>query len=1314
MQRMKKTFLWTMLFALLVSLVPTGLVNTATAADILKPTSFFTPDNGVLRNTVDLTLLPQAPPSTKEQISRSNVLQVTDSNLVVTGTFTKVTGSTLGANVQRLNWDQQNTKWVEDATHVMPGVVQLDTDSPDNRFSASLTLYPGINRITLTGSQGNNDRSEAFYVLFDQVPYVEKLQVLGGSEKLNLNEGAQLVVVNKEITLEGKAINATRVNVAINDESPLGTSLLQDGTFFSQRMSLHPGVNKLRLVVLNGSDSLSFQYTIFYYDEKNPIVAMYLGDSSGQGQDLLYGDEPVFTENKDTANLFVQLMVPDNAGAAFASTAIVKIDGVTVTSPTYGSGLELLAGGKLELTAGSEIVVPSPKKDSTSYRLVTFKIPFDLEKDTATPAKILEDQNHSLSVTYGPKTINRSVDFQYMLGKTVITDMKYLPGYDPSVTPEVIPAGVPLNGAKVNASEFYIRVKTNSKPVDPADPLKLAKLNAAYLPLSTKALAPVWIKTISDTEYIYRITDFQNGNQTVRFNFDGSTANKDVNISFASKNYIYVANLTDGQTYNINSEASKILNVTGKYIDFDNLDSAYFVAEMFVNGIKVRSNKASENLTPGWLNKITGGFEVELKVDAATGDLVFGENKIILTGTGTDDKGQTREVRKELRIYIVDENVSTISNFQPAVGTGRPDFPETDFATLFNLTPDFIYKDGKYTTSLQTYDLIFRGSGAVKLNLNLGTKNILSVDIPASAATQVTPVFPNELYTSSFAGSQKDFIMRVQDLTNEAPGTYVYTLELINSTGAKTSQRLEIVREVNAFRILSPQPSVGDKYVVNKNFVHFDIEAEGATEVIVDKEVAIKRPDLGPNRFVLDYVGLKQDKSNAVKIQITRGSTKTTNTIDIYYTGTVVVDSQYMAPKVADKYSVFNKALELSFPKGTVMQSTDTRNLTKFYPDTKLRFGIAEPNTGIVERRNDYGNVIGFPQSFEDKATPVWTIPDEFTLRFSSDYVTDNFGRISDIYWISGGLGELGTASSAGHIPATNGLAPYSLEGLFGDPQTPLERRITPSKRGTLTLAYNANVIDEAGTVVTVFMYNDKREWVNIGGTVDSKKHTITVPFDEFGYYTVMKMSRGYNDVTNHQWARNILNALYAKGFMNNLRFEQFGTDDQTTRGEFATLLVKGLSLPLNYDDNKTYADLVPGSGSLTWDYAHIETAARAGIVTGLTDGVFAADQPITREQAAVMIARALKLKLPANDQKLKDAVAKTFLDSGKIESYALPAIQMVSKAKIMNGSAVTMPGQKKASYNFNPKSNMTRAEAGKIAIELLKKSTKIFPANLS
>ncbi|OAB42918.1 S-layer homology domain-containing protein [Paenibacillus glacialis] len=1304
MQRIKKPFIWMLLLTLIVSMIQPGGTPTASAAD--ASTSYFTPDIAAFKNTVVLTTSGVAP----NIISRDNVYHVTDSEMTITGTYSKVTGSTLGVNLQQLNWDPINLKWVEDPTHVAPGVMQLDVDRPDNRFKAKVTLYPGVNKITFSGSQGLNDRSETFYVLFDKVPYVEKLMVLGGADKLNLNEGAQVVVPTDEITLEGKALNSTKVTVSVNGKAALATSLLQDGTFFTPQLQLKPGVNDLKLIVQNASDTLTFNYSLYYYDEKNPIVGLYLVGSDGNAQSVL-NDVPTFTENSTKAELYAQMLVPDNNNTPFAGSANILIKTGTntvVPNATYHKGITIDATGKLTAIPGSEIFIPGITQNTPSYRLVTFGInPLDFDKDTA--GAVVQNQIHNLSVTYGTKTISKKINFLYMQGQTVIKDLKYLKGYD-EAKPDVIPAGEPLNGAKLDSSDFYILVSTNSKPSD-------TELIANYLPLATEAISVSSVlRTISDTQYIYKISGFKNGNQTVRFNYKGSNAYKDATISFASKSYIYVANLSDGQTYTINSSATNKLHVEGQYVDFDTLASQYFLGEVFVNGLRVKTTSTDQ-----WINT-NGKFSFDLDVSAATGPLVFGENRIIFTGTGKDATGQAREVRKELRIYIVDQNVSAIANFQPAVGKDRVSFPPRDFSSnneqlpkIFNLTPDFVYNDNKYTTSLKTYDLVLRGSGAIKANLNLGTKNILSVDIPLTSSDNEKVTFAgDERYSYDFAGNQKDFIMRVQDLVTDAPGTHVYTLELINETGAKTSQRLELVREESSYRLISPQPTVGNQYVVNKNFVHFDIEAEGATSVIIDKTEAVKRSDLGENRFVLDYVGLKQDKATKIKIQIKRGGTTNTDTIEVFYTGTVAVDAQYMAPKVATKYSVFNKGLELSYPKGTVMQSTDVRGINKYYPDTKLLFGIAEPVTGVVERRNDYGNIIGFPGTGEVSGAKPWSIPDELLMNFGSTVKTKNFGNVSDVYWISGGLGELGDKSTTGYKPATNGLAPYSIEALFGDRQTPAERKITPSKRGMLTLSYNANVVDEAGYTITIFRYTSDRQWENIGGVVDSKKHTVTVPFDEFGYYKVMKMSRGYSDVTNHQWARNILNALYAKGFMNNLRFEQFGADDQTTRGEFATILVKGLSLPLNYDKNQTFVDLVPGSSSTTWDYAHIETASRAGIVTGLTDGVFAPDQPITREQAAVMIARALKMKLPVNDQKLKDSVAKSFKDSGKIDAYALPSIQAVTKAGIMSGSAVSQVGQKKPLYNINPKSNMTRAEAGKIAVELLKKGSKIFPKNLS
>lgn len=1288
MQRMKKPMIWLMMLALVVTLIPAGLAPVASAAG---QTSYFTPDNAAnvqLKDTVGLKLT-----GTVDFLSRSNAFQVTTTQQEVTGTFTNVTGSTLGVNVQLLNL--KDGTWVPDSTRVAPGVITVDPDRPDNRFKANLTLFPGMNKVTFTGSQGPSERSESFYILYDSVPYIEKLQVHGGAEPQNLNEGAQIVVDNGQVTLEGIANNATKVTVSLNGSDALPTSLLQGGTFYSSVLNLKAGVNDIQVTIEGGVDKNVLNYSILYYDEENPFSKLDLREGAAGIAQSMLSTVPTYGGNPGQANVDVQLLLPDD-----------KTTGVT----------EITVDGAVNSTIVPNVTkIPSVGGNTPSYVNISFEIPSLALKESA-PGVPLRSQEHTLSVKYGGVTARTDMNFIYAENETVITNLTYLKDYDGTGT---IPQGVPLNGASVNSADFYIMVETSRDPGS-------AQLLAQYLPISTSkiTLNGPFVSGQAN-KFIYQIKGFKNGTQTVQFKFDNSTSSKNATISFASKSYIFVENLTDGQTYDA-SNGNKQLKLNGQYIDFATLDSNYFVAEIFANGVKVYSTQPVGDQKPLTLDSSGKFKDVVIDIDGDTGPLFFGENRIVFTGIGKGDQGQLNQVSKELRIYVNDNNVSTIQSFLPTPTKERPNFVEPFnpddlwVKNLLTLSPEFTYKDQKYTTTLKTFDLAIRGAGATRMSLSMGTQKIFDLEIPdADSTAWKEPMIDtqygldNDSVIVDRIGRQQDFLIRLRNLKADTPGTYIYTLDLYNKTGAKTSQKVELVREAAGYRILSPQPTSGKQIVVNKNFVHFDIEAEGATSVVIDKENATKMQGTETDRFALDYVGLKQDKSNKIKITVDRNGVKTTDTIEIYYTSATGVDSQYMAPKVNTKYSAFNKQLALSFPKGTVMESTDTNGIKTFYPNNKLLFGIADPTTGIVERRNDYGSLVGFRTAEEDPSPLV--VPELYYRRFSAiEGDSVNFSPISEIYWISGGLGESGTRGSSNYKAATNGIGPYTTEALYGDPQMLPERKIQPSQRGTLTLTYDSNVVDDAGSTISVFYYTPNREWKRIGGEVDSKKHTVTVPFDNFGYYKVMKLKRSYNDITNHGWARNILNALYAKGFMTPLRFEQFGTDDRTTRGEFATLLVKGLNLPTTTDNNPTFTDVGVGTRSITWDYDSIETAARAGIITGLTDGVFGPDQPLTREQAAVMITRALELKVAANDSKLQAALAKSFIDSGSMETYARPAIQAVSKAKIMEGSPVTVAGQTKPQYAFNPKGNLTRAEAGKIAVELLKKSTKIFPKTLS
>lgn len=1323
MQRLKKPFIWLTLLSLVITLLPASLTPVAKAAgsDLIS-TTYFSPDILDIRKTVSLKTS-----GNDNLISRDNVYVVTSPTLTINGTYSKVSGTSLKAQIDQLVWDESKSEWVADGMRTVPGTVTQDTTDPDKRFVArDLTLFSGMNRITFTGTIGNSEGSESFYVLYDAIPYVSELKIVGGGPAaINLNEGTKVVVTNSTISLEGKVNNITKVAVSVNDGTALSTDVY-NSQLYSPPLTLVPGLNKLKVVLSSSADSVTILRDVYYFDENNPFTDMYV--KAGGTTYKTFGTKPTITNtlNPLEVDMVMQVLVPYTASEQPFKGSETTI---TINGEVYEGADITLLNSNLS-AGGDEIIIPGADGITPAYRLVTFQVgPVALELDAnGTNAKAT--QTAQVTVEYGSFSASYTdakygkATFSYLPGQVVITNMYYLPDYNGTATDISDFSMLPLNGAEVSDSTFYIMVQASAAPT--------SSLKGDYLPLGATSLnlgSPVANNVVKDgttltNTQIYKVTNFANGQQQVQFKYSDS-APYNVNISYASKNYISIDNLIDGQTYTFNSKETNSLKISGRYVGFENISSKQYT----VNGISGENLDEDEDgktvkLTLDGDNKFTLELNIKTK-----GPLIYGENRLVFTGTSLDAAGNEKLVRKDLRIYIIDENVSNINKFQPASipdpESSRIVFPTKEeyesgdnaltekIADIFKLSPEFTYKDPAYETSEKEYDLLIRGGGARFVNVYLGTEKIFSKEgITDVVNAEVGVSNNNSKYIYDFVGNQNDFILRIRGVKFDAPGTQVYNLELINDTGARTNQRLEITRVLDSLRLLAPVPTVGDKFVVNKNFIRFDIEAEGADSVVIGKGEATPRPDLGPDRFVYDFVGLKPNKSTKITVEAVRGDASTEKTIEVYYTSEIAIDSQYMAEKVGTKYSAFNKTLELSFPKGTIMQSAmlDANRVTKFYPDNKMLFGIADPKDGVVERKNDYGAFINRGSEYNNVV-----IPDNLVYNFNYNGNTTNFTRVSQIMWVHGGVGELGNIGESGYLPATNGLAPYSTEGYFTRFDT--LRKLVPSQRGEITIKFDANVVDDAGTTVTMFRYVDKGGqgvWENIGGEVDTKNNTITAPFDEFGYYTVMKLNRSYSDVTNHPWARNILTALYSKGIMNRLRVDAFGADDQTTRGEFAALLVKGLSLPLNYEGTPTFFDVGSTSGTATWDYKYIETAARAGIITGRTEGFFSPNVPISRQDAAVMIARAADLKLAANDDKLKANMVKSFLDGGSIDRYALPAVQAVTKAKIMSGSPVTQEGAKKPSYNFNPTSNMTRAEAGKIAVELFKKNTKLFPKNLS
>jgi hypothetical protein len=1302
MQRFKKSLVWLSLFSLIMGIFPAGLISTVEAANWTPP-SYFIPDDVVLQRSNSIILNNTATsPSAETILSRTTAQISTTESFPVEGIFTQVS-SNLEVTVQQLN--SSSGKWVANSTSIVTDKV---TDNGNSRFTANLKLFPGYNKVTFSGSQSNIKKSDTFYVLYDRVPTLIKAQILGsGSDSISLNEGAKAVVSSNRIMIKGNVENATKVSIAVGSEEAQSGTLLETGEFFSSYFYLTPGLNTLTLQVENETSKMKATRLVYFFDKNQPFVELNLKHAGYTSPlDLMTATPPTIAKTPEEAGLTGQVLLPYQSQPFTGNIGLsVKLNG----------GSEII----LPNTIVTEETVPGADGVTPAYHLVKF--------DTSLfPFSNANLQEIEVTVSYGtdPSTqykASKEVSFKYLPNQKVIKNMYLLEGYDGDPLKYGLATKKPLNNSQVNSPEFYILLDSDEAITNnPA-------LEGKYLPLSSKTFTIEYVTqpTGLTNQAIYKITNFSSGTQQIRFNFNASSAFFNANISYVSRSKIHVDNLIDGQTIEINSvTGGQSIPITGQYSGFGNKNG---VTHNFFNQVTVNGVEKLLGNSTNWLVPTTGQFTLSFAV-TNNGPLYYGQNTIVLSGmtSGTNPT----VISETIRFFIVDSNKSNIGKFipvgVPTIGSSRTEFKasltDNEITKIFEQATDFTPTTEGFVTGRTGYDLVLQGGGAEKIEIYRGTESFFSMNID-DAALVIGGIKDGLIY--DFSGTQEKFYLRIRNVQFEKDisSNHIYNLDLINRTGSRTSQKLEVKREVSAFRIVAPQPTVGDDIIVNRNFVRFDIEAEGATNVTIGKAQAVQRKDIdvnSPSRFILDYVGLKKDAWNTIKIQIDRSGVKSSTEVRVYYSSSVAIDSQYMAEKVSNKYSIFNKQLELSFPKGTILKSAivPKNNVVKFYPDNKLLFGIVDPTDGVVERRNDYGNIIFNPLSGEDSGYREIGKPDFEVSMFTMNSNTYNFTKVSDVYWISGGIGEEGVS------PSSNGLPPYS--SWYSYPSTSNQavsfmgvdstRRLVPSQRGELTLKFDSNIVDAAGTSVTVFRLTDSGVWENVGGEVDTNKRTIKVAFDQFGYYKVMKLKSSYKDITNHGWAREILNALYAKGIMlnNGLRSDSFGTDDSIKRGEFATLLVKGLNLPLNYDDDQTFSDVVPAAKTNTWSYAYIETAARAGIVTGLGDGYFGVGVDLTREQAAVMVARALKLKSATNDSKLEATLAKAFLDSSQIDVYARPGVQAIYGSKIMSGVPVIISGQKKPSYNFNPKSPITRAEAGKIAVELLKKSTKIFPKNLS
>lgn len=181
------------------------------------------------------------------------------------------------------------------------------------------------------------------------------------------------------------------------------------------------------------------------------------------------------------------------------------------------------------------------------------------------------------------------------------------------------------------------------------------------------------------------------------------------------------------------------------------------------------------------------------------------------------------------------------------------------------------------------------------------------------------------------------------------------------------------------------------------------------------------------------------------------------------------------------------------------------------------------------------------------------------------------------------------------------------------------------------------------------------------------------------------KSKGGFADLGQASWAENAINILSERGIIKGRSETEFCPQDTITREEFLRLVVASLNIIGVSGSENAFSDVDTDA----WYASTVETAVACGIVSGMSEDRFGVGLPITRQDMATILYRAIKYA----EVNLYSVAEPEFSDEEDIPDYAKEAVSTLSKAKVINGME---------DGTFMPQKTATRAEAAVMLYNLL------------
>ncbi len=263
-----------------------------------------------------------------------------------------------------------------------------------------------------------------------------------------------------------------------------------------------------------------------------------------------------------------------------------------------------------------------------------------------------------------------------------------------------------------------------------------------------------------------------------------------------------------------------------------------------------------------------------------------------------------------------------------------------------------------------------------------------------------------------------------------------------------------------------------------------------------------------------------------------------------------------------------------------------------------------------------------------------------------------------------------GSSGGGGYIPPTPPTYPPAVE----QPDEGGSVSVTPSR-------------PQQGDTVTVTPKPDEGYEVGKIIVTDQNGNPVEVTVKPDGSYTFQQPSgkvtieiiynwlNPFTDLDETAWYYEAVKFVQQNGLMNGYGGGRFAPHYDLSRSQLAQILFNKEGRP-STETGGDFSDIDSGD----WYAEAVTWAAENGIVSGYGNGAFGPNDPITREQLAVMLWR--YVGSPAANKELD------FNDEGEISSFALEALRWAVENSVLNGYE---------DGRLGPQGQATRAEAAQM-----------------